>query len=484
MPAAPTEVVLNLSFRGGCADIWQAREREVLLEGPRGTGKTFSILQLINQLCHKFPNLRVLIVRKYQKSLTSSCLRTFHEQVLHPGDGVRTFGGNDQEPGGYLYANGSRIYTIGMDDPSKVKSSEYDLVYINEVTELSEEDYESLLPLLRHVVDGKPVIAAQRIISDCNPDAASHWMNRRCEAGKTRRIRTTLADNPLMYDPDGVITEYGQRYLDSLGGVGGSRYDRWVKGQWTGVEHAIYPAFDRSIHIRQLDPTLYFKTTIIGLDYGATHDCAVVALSIDQFNRRWVRECWGQPDEDQGYSLNLTVSQFKERYSTRRGRGDPNQRYLNDRQGFTTASSSPGSRLHRTDLMQRLWYAHAGGRVPSFLEEQRLIAPQGPFAEPDSPGIFLVEHASGIGKLAEQIESYHWAFTDTPKGQSKSVFRDNDDFIAGVEYANEEWEEGTLSYINNTQATRPEATPHERESTLWTPRPQPRRQGGEYTKVG
>ena len=89
-------------------------------------------------------------------------------------------------------------------------------------------------------------------------------------------------------------------------------------------------------------------------------------MSIDQYNRRWVREAWGKPDDDQGKSINLTVSQFRERYATRRGRGDPNQKFMNDSHGFATASGSAGSRQHRIDLLEPLWYTYPGGRVPGY----------------------------------------------------------------------------------------------------------------------
>ena len=68
--------------------------------------------------------------------------------------------------------------------------------------------------------------------------------------------------------------------------------------------------------------------------------------------------------------------------------------------------------------------------------------PRGPFEEPDSPGIFLVEGGKGIDDLAGQLEGYHYVFTDTPKGKTKDVYRSDEDLVAACEYANEEWEEG------------------------------------------
>src|SRR3990167_2955196 len=250
MTSLSAEVVLSLELRGGNREFWIAREREILVEGPRGTGKTRTILELLNALCQTFPGLAVLIVRKYQRTLSTTCLRTLNEQVLHNGDGVSTFGGNDNEPSGYRYRNGSRIVVGGMDNADKVKSSEYDIIYCNEATEITEDDWESLLPLARHQIDGKRVISNQRIIGDCNPANSGHWINQRCERGVTKRIKTTLKDNPSYFNKDGSTTPAGEAYLATLTSLTGPRRDRWLEGKWTGVENAIYPMFDRLVHIR------------------------------------------------------------------------------------------------------------------------------------------------------------------------------------------------------------------------------------------
>ena len=44
------EVVLRLKLRGGNLELYNARDPEVLAEGPAGTGKTRTALELINDL--------------------------------------------------------------------------------------------------------------------------------------------------------------------------------------------------------------------------------------------------------------------------------------------------------------------------------------------------------------------------------------------------------------------------------------------------
>src|SRR3990167_6747911 len=213
---APPANVVRLKLRGGNSLAYNAREREVLVEGPRGTGKTTTILSKLHHLCLDHPGLHAGIFRKYQRTLAGTCLTTFNEQVIHNGQGVSFYGGSDSEPAAYRYRSGSRIVCLGLDDPEKVKSAELDIAYVNEVTEITESDWMSLLPLLRHQLGGQYLIEAQRLYGDCNPADSGHWMNRRCERGETRRIRTTLKDNPIYYDDDGNLTPLGETYLATL----------------------------------------------------------------------------------------------------------------------------------------------------------------------------------------------------------------------------------------------------------------------------
>ena len=455
-----TEVRLNLVLRGGNLDLYNARDAEVLAEGPAGTGKTRTALELINDLCQTFMGLRVLMVRKTQVSMTTSCLAEFKKHVLHPGDGVAFFGGSKEEPAAFRYPGGAVIVVGGLDNAEKLLSSFYDLIYFNEATEGTLEDWEMLSSRLRgpeigqeprHKVTGAPFVN-RRIMGDCNPTYASHWLMRRTDMGDTRLIRSKLEDNPAYYDANGQPTEEGVRYIARLDRLTGIRYQRFRLGKRVGVENAIYPTFDRLIHVRPLEPGLHFEKTIIGVDYGTEHECSLVALSIDQYRRRWVREAWAEADKDGGETLTLQVGRFKERYHTNYGRVDPNQRFLAGRTGFSVANGAAGSRMHRIDLLEPLFSQYEGGRVPSFRQEIELAVPRGPFAEPDSPGIFLVEGGNGNEELADELEAYHYVWSDTPTGKTKGVYRMGENRIAGLEYANEEYEEGEnrdFSLLNN-----------------------------------
>ncbi len=452
------EVVLPLTLRGGNLELYNARDPEILAEGPAGTGKTRTSLELLNDLCREFAGLQVLMTRKVQATMPQSCIKEMRLHVLHSGDGVAWYGGSKAEPAAFRYTNGSSIAVAGMDNPEKVLSSFYDVIYVNEATELSLDDWETLTTRLRASDadhnpvsrDGRPFLR-RRLMADCNPTYASHWLMQRTDSGQTRLIRSRLEDNPAYFNDDGTPTEAGEDYLNRLNRLTGIRRERFLLGKRVGVENACYPMFDRDLHIRPLDPGLAWKANIIGEDYGSEHLCTVAVLGIDQYNRRWVREVWAgkdeRPDPTKPSSMDTVVAQFKKKYQVRRGRVDPNQAKLAQLHGFSVAKGGTGGRggaprLKRISDLEELFYTFEGGRVPSPEDKKALRFPEGPFTEENSPGLFLVEGMPGIQDLADEIEAYHYVYSDTPRGRVKDVFRMNDDRIAAVEYANEEWEEG------------------------------------------
>ena len=172
--------------------------------------------------------MRGLIVRKTLASLGSTALVTYEEHVAkeHLANGeVTWFGGSAKEAACYRYKNGSRIVVGGMDKAMKIMSSEYDVVYVQEATELTEEDWEAITTRLRN---GK--MPYQQIIADANPDVPTHWLKIRCDLKKTHYIRSRHEDNPVLFNqgPDGpgALTEVGKAYMKKLDALTGVRYQR------------------------------------------------------------------------------------------------------------------------------------------------------------------------------------------------------------------------------------------------------------------
>lgn len=241
------------SPRGACLALFKARGAEVLLSGPAGTGKSRACLEKLHAVALANPGMRGLIVRKTAASLTSSVLVTWKRDVIPEavrGKAVSFYGGSAEEPPQYRYANGSVVAVGGMDKASKVLSTEYDTVYVQEATELTLEDWETLTTRVRN-----GVVSFQQVIADCNPDTASHWLKHRCDIGNTVMLSSVHTDNPRLFDEtedEFVLTSYGSAYMSRLEALSGVRRERLLLGRWVSAEGVIWDGFDSSVHV--VDP--------------------------------------------------------------------------------------------------------------------------------------------------------------------------------------------------------------------------------------
>lgn len=447
--------VLPFELRGEINDLWQVARPATLVEGPAGSGKTFPICEFIHSFCRQKPKLSALMIRKTRESLTTTTLPTMRNEVLmldehyyypmvfagQSGERagmVHWYGGSKEKPAAFMYDNGSTITVGGMDNPTKILSGAFDIIYVNEAVELTAEHIDILRSRLRGNVLNKP-----RLIMDTNPSYITHHLNVACEEGRIHRIRTYLKDNPLYYNKDGTLTPKGQEYVgNQLETMQGTRRQRLLLGEWVGVENAIYPHFDRDIHIQPIPTGLRWIDGAEGVDYGRRHACGAAPITVDQYGRRWVHEVWGEPADDHGANLVKQVARQMHAHHIRRGMTDPLQDVLAGNIGIDIADGSPGSRIHRTDIVGRLFNIFPMGDSVVGLDEEshpfrRKLDPL-PY---DSPGLIFVKGGPGIDQLADQIESYHEVAVSSVSREDWQVARINDDYIAAVEYGCQALEE-------------------------------------------
>lgn len=258
--------------RGASADLFRHHEPEVVVSGPAGTGKTYGALWRLHLAALKYPGMRAIIVRKTLESLTASALVTFQNRVLGSGAyGVRPFGGSKLKPAGFQYPNRSELLIGGLDKPEKVMSQEYDLIYVNEATELTLEDWESLTTRARY-----GVLPYQQVFGDCNPQGPGHWLYKRAQVDKTTMLFSVHEDNPALFDPVRGWTDAGTAYLSRLDSLTGFRRDRLRLGLWTAAEGSVYPNFNRQTHVKAVDCADW--QSILAVDFGLNDPSVVLTV--------------------------------------------------------------------------------------------------------------------------------------------------------------------------------------------------------------
>lgn len=251
---------------GAGAELWRCRAPEVLLSGPAGTGKSRACLEKAYACCLRWPGARGLIVRKTRASLTQSGLVTWEEKVLPEGSPVAAGVRRDFRQS-YRFPNGAEVVVGGMDNATRVMSTEYDWVYVQEATELEEAEWEALISRLRN-----GVMPFQQLMADCNPDAATHWLNQRCLAGSALQLESRHEDNPVLWDrAAGAWTAFGAQYIANLDRLTGARLQRLRYGRWAGAEGVVYEEWDPLVHVVKRRPVPHAWRRLWAVDFGYTH---------------------------------------------------------------------------------------------------------------------------------------------------------------------------------------------------------------------
>ncbi|WNI19162.1 phage terminase large subunit [Actinacidiphila sp. ITFR-21] len=319
---------------GSALELMECRLPQVLLSGPAGTGKSRACLEKLHLMALANPGMRGLIVRKTRESLGSTALVTWREHVAKEAlaTGIMSFyGGSAEEPPQYRYANGSKVMIGGMDKPTKIMSSEYDVAYVQEAIELTTTDWENITTRLRN---GK--VSFQQLIADANPDMPSHWLKQHCDRGTARMVHCRHEDNPVLFNADGTMTVKGEAYMKLLDALTGVRKQRLRHGLWVSAEGVIYENFDPAIHLVDKFPIPDTWTRWWSVDFGYTNP--------------FVLQCWAEDPDGRLYL-------YREIYKTKTLVEDHAKRILREVTACTVCcNSTAGSHdCYECDQCAKTW---------------------------------------------------------------------------------------------------------------------------------
>lgn len=280
-----TATVVRYEPRGAARQLFKTRDSEVVMSGAAGTGKSLACLYRVHLAALHNPDIRCLIARKTAVSLGSTTLVTFRKKVAVEAirQGItHWYGGSQQEAPGYRYSNGSVINVGGLDKPEKILSSEYDLVFCDEATELTITDWETIGTRLRN---GQ--LSWQQQIAACNPAHPTHWIKQRAEAGGMTMLTSLHRDNPAYVNADGTLTPKGVDYMAKLDALTGVRKLRLRDGLWASAEGIIYDEWNDGVNVLNRFPIPDSWTRWWSVDFG--------------FTNPFVLQCWAEDPDGRLY---------------------------------------------------------------------------------------------------------------------------------------------------------------------------------------
>lgn len=377
---------------GGAIELWRSREPEVLLSGPAGTGKSRACLEKLHLALTKYPGARALVVRKTRESLTESALVTYEEKVLPEGSRIAA-GLQRRMRQAYHYPNGSELVVGGLDKPTKIMSTEYDMIYVQEATELELNDWESLTTRLRN-----GVMPYQQLVADTNPAYPTHWLLQRCQSGACRMLESRHEDNPRLVDPEtGEWTQEGVQYISRLDALTGARKLRLRFGRWVQAEGVVYEEFDRAIHVIPAFPIPPEWTRYRGIDFGYTNPFVCLWAARDPDGRLYgYREIYRTRRTVKDHAKQITELSEGEVYAATFADHDAEDRATLHQEGIRTVPATKAITPGIQSVQNRLKPA-GDGKPRLFLFENCLVERDEELAEAKKP--LCTE---------QEFESYVW----------------------------------------------------------------------------
>lgn len=290
---------------------------EVLYSGAVGAGKTRALCTKGYVLNLLYPGNRGLLVRKEFTTLPASTLKTLLEEVIPPHmvikhDTQKHFivhkTGSFDKDGNEIY---SEIWYFGLDKKAtqdyntKILSTQWGWIGVDEIVEISETDYDVLKTRLRFKIpyldDKENDEVIRPIFGATNPDGPMHWLYKKffLETKKDRLVVLTTA-----YENLRLPKNYIKGLEESLTGL---TRERLLYGRWVQAEGVIYKTFDPAKHVigdERLLALNSYKYLIAGADSNFPLPRACVLIGVCGDGSRHVI--------DEFYKTNAYVENLKE----------------------------------------------------------------------------------------------------------------------------------------------------------------------------
>ena len=149
-----------------------ARTKHVGFGGARGGGKSWAVRLKAKLLALRYAGIRLLIVRRTYPELINNHIQILRAELL----GVAQYNDKDKV---LRFENGSTIhfmYCARDGDLDRLQGVEYDVIFLDEATQLTEYQMKTISACLRGVND-----FPKRIYYTCSPGGQGHgYIKRIC----------------------------------------------------------------------------------------------------------------------------------------------------------------------------------------------------------------------------------------------------------------------------------------------------------------
>ena len=260
-----------------------SRVRYVAYGGSRGGGKSWALRRKLVAMCLRYPGLKCLIVRRSFGEVKSNhvfpMLREYGE-LLEYRDSEKTvhFPNKSTVEIGFCASDG---------DVLRYQGQEFDVIAIDEATQISEYQFSIFKACLRGV-NGFP----KRMYLTCNPGGIGHaWVKRLFIDKKFKRgedprdyefIGASVYDNEVLMRSD-------PEYVHALESLPTKMREAWLYGRWDVFEGQFFPEFSERVHVCSACEVPSDLFVYLAADYGFDM-LALLCIGVDREGNVYVLE--------------------------------------------------------------------------------------------------------------------------------------------------------------------------------------------------
>ena len=235
--------------------------------GGARSSKSYSILQLLVQKFVSEPKKTILIARKTLPSLRLTAYKVFVELLKEYGYYRYCVHNKTERTIRYrIYPDDesceSTVYFLSIDDPEKIKSTEFNYAFLEEANEFSFNDFFIVNTRMSGHTDDHP----NQMFLALNPNDEFSWVNQRLhERDDVEFIHSTYKDNPFLSD------EY-IKILTDLESTDENLYLIYALGEWAQLPDIIYRNYTEA------QCGNVFSDEWYGIDFGFSVETALVKI--------------------------------------------------------------------------------------------------------------------------------------------------------------------------------------------------------------